>query len=69
MSTGNLPMKDSMMRHLTMWFLSGIRYAAALGRGASFSAQVCAQGTRVRANAPIFVGVQGSSVPIVRRRR
>lgn len=69
MSTGNEPMKDTMMQYLTTWFLSGMHYAAALGRAVSFSAQICVQGTRVRTVAPIFVSVQGSSVPIVRRRR
>jgi hypothetical protein len=69
MSNEKKTMMQTMTRHMNIWFLNGITYAGALGRAVSFTAQMCAQGIRVRTIAPVFIGVQGSSVPIGRRLR
>jgi hypothetical protein len=57
-------MMKTMTRHNTTCFFGGIGSATALGRAVSFSAQICAQRIRMYGTAPIFVGAQGSSVPI-----
>lgn len=67
MSYESMMKMKTMTRHITTWFLGGIDGATALGRALSFTAQICAQRIRmfrVYGTAPIFVGVQGSSVPI-----
>lgn len=67
MSYESMMMMMTMTRHITTWFLGGIAGAIALGRAVSFTAQISVQRIRmfrVHGTAPIFAGVQGSSVPI-----
>ncbi len=69
MSNEKKAMMKTMMQHMNTWLLNGMSYAVALGRTWSFAGQIYAQGVRVRTTAPVFIGVQGSSVPIGRRLR